>query len=107
MFLADVVGTVVSPVAIPVLEGRTLLVVRPVTPDGRRAGPARVAIDRVAAGEGDRVLCVDEGNAGRQLLGTPDGAVKTVVVGVVDYVEREGEHVYDARTREPVVRMER
>lgn len=87
MFLADVIGTVVAPEQIPLLEGRTLLLVRPLTPDGRKSGKARVAIDRSQAGVGDRVLVVDEGNAGRQLLSAPNGAVKTVVVGVVDYVE--------------------
>ena len=106
MFLADVIGTVVSPVQIPILDGRTLLLVRPVGPDGSPTGTARVAIDRAGAGVGDRVLVVDEGNAGRQLLGDPQGAVKTIVVGVVDYVEREGELTYDARGREPVARIE-
>ena len=98
MFLAEVLGTVVSPVQHPVLEGQRLLLVRPVDPDGAPAGTARVAIDRSRAGEGDRVLVVDEGNAGRQLLSAPEGPVKTIVVGVVDYVELAGEHVFDART---------
>ena len=105
MFLADVVGTVVSPIQIPILEGRTLLMIRPVQPDGRVAGLTRVAIHRAAAGVGDRVIYVDEGNAGRQLLGDPQGAVKTIVVGVVDYVEQGDGLAYDARNREPVARM--
>lgn len=97
MFLADVVGTVVSPVQIPILDGRTLLVLRPVTPDGRPTAKTRVGIDVVGAGVGDRVLVIDEGNSGRQILGDPDGAVKTLVVGFVDHVELEGELVYDHR----------
>lgn len=87
MFLADVIGTVVSPVQIPVLEGRTLLLLRPVTPDGRRTGKTRVAIDRAQAGVGDRVLAIDEGNSARQVLDAPGGAVKTLVIGVVDSVD--------------------
>ena len=97
MFLADVIGTVVAPVQHPVLEGERLLLLRPVDPEGRAGGLMRVAIDRSQAGEGDRVLCVDEGNAGRQLLAAPDAPVKTVIVGVVDYVELDGRHVFDAR----------
>lgn len=97
MFLAEVVGTVVSPVQIPILDGRTLLVLRPLTPDGRPTAKTRVGIDVVGAGVGDRVLVLDEGNSGRQILGDPDGAVKTIVVGFVDYVELEGELVYDHR----------
>ena len=102
MFLADVIGTVVAPVQIPILEGRTLLLLRPLDPSGQAGGLVRIGIDRVGAGVGDRVLVVDEGNAGRQILGDPMGAVKTIVIGVVDYVELEGEHVYDARSRAPV-----
>lgn len=97
MFLAEVIGTVVAPVQIPILEGRTLLLLRPVAPDGRPSGKTRIGIDRAQAGPGDRVLVVDEGNAGRQLLGDPQGAVKTIVVGVVDYVEANGGLVYDHR----------
>ena len=98
MFLAQVVGTVVAPVQIPILDGKKLLVVRPVDPDGSPCGKTRVAIDTVGAGEGDRVLVIDEGNSGRMLLGTPDGAVKTLVVGFVDAVEKDGEVVFDHRT---------
>jgi len=102
MFLADVLGTVVSPVQHPVLDAQRLLLVRPLSPHGEPAGLARIAIDRSRAGVGDRVLVIDEGNAGRQALGAPDAPVKTVVVAVVDYVDVDGELVFDARRRTPV-----
>lgn len=106
MFLADVVGTVVAPVQIPILDGEKLLLLRVLHPDGRPTGITRIGIDRAGAGEGDRVLVIDEGNAGRQLLGDPNGAVKTVVVGVVDFVEGPGgELLYDPRRRAPVARL--
>lgn len=94
MFLAQVLGTIVAPVHHPVLEGERLLLLRPVDPSGSPTGRARVGIDRVDAGEGDRVLVVDEGNAARDLLAAPDGPVKTVVVGVVDTVELGGRVVF-------------
>ena len=97
MFLADVVGTVVSPVQAPILDGRKLLVLRPVTPEGAPTARTRVAIDHIGAGEGDRVLVIDEGNSGRQLMGVKDAPVKTFVVGFVDAVELGGEVVYDHR----------
>lgn len=106
MFLADVVGTVVSPVQIPWLEGERLLLLRPVLPDGTPTGKTRVALDRAQAGPGDRVLVLDEGNGGRQILGDPTAAVKTIVVGVVDYVEREGALVYDHTERPPLAPLE-
>jgi len=90
MFLADVIGTVVSPVQIPILEGQTLLLLRPVTPAGEATGKTRIGIDKAQAGVGDRVLVVDEGNAGRQLMNDPQGAVKTIVIGVVDSIELGG-----------------
>ena len=100
MFLAQVIGTVVSPISIPILRGRTQLLVRPVTPDGRPMGKTRIAIDNAQAGVGDRVLVLDEGNGARQILGDPMGAVKTVIVGVVDYVETETGRAYDHRQPE-------
>ncbi len=102
MFLADVIGTVVSPVQIPILAREKLLLLRPLTPKGERTARTRIGIDRAGAGVGDRVLVLDEGNSARQILGDPRGAVKTVVVGIVDYVDLEGELVYDHRRRPPL-----
>ena len=102
MVLADVVGTVVSPVQIPALEGRTLLLLRPVDPEGKRTGRTRIGIDRVGAGVGDRVLVLDEGNSGRQILGLPNGPVKTIVAAIVDYVDLGGELAYDHQDRAPL-----
>jgi ethanolamine utilization protein EutN len=100
MFLAQVVGTVVSPVQIPILERQKLLLLRPVGPDGKPSGKTRIGIDRAQAGVGDRVLVIDEGQSGRQIMGDPKGAVKTIVVGVVDYVEAHGQLAYDHRRRD-------
>lgn len=102
MFLADVVGTVVSPVQIPVLDKHKLLVLRPLTPDGRPTGKTRIALDKAGAGVGDRVLCIDEGNGGRQILGDPKAAVKTVIVGFVDAIELHGKIAFDHRERPPL-----
>jgi ethanolamine utilization protein EutN len=101
MFLAEVLGTVVSPVQHPALAGEKLLLLRVLQPDGSPAGKTRIALDRARAGVGERVLVVDEGNSGRQLVGRADAPVKTVVVGVVDYVQLGGELVYDALRSEP------
>ena len=101
MFLAVVVGTVVSPVQIPILDGQKLLLLRPVTPTGEPTGKTRIGIDRAQAGVGDRVLVADEGNGARQILGDPKGPVKTIVIGVVDYVECGAELVYDHRQATP------
>ena len=95
MLIAEVVGNVTSPIQVDSLNGRTLLLIQPLTPAGSPSGNARIAIDTVGAGEGDRVLMIDEGNSGRQILGAPDAPVKTLIVGVIDHVEVGGESVYD------------
>ena len=102
MFLGEVIGNVVSPVQVSQLDGRTLLLVRPITPKGEPTGVAIIAVDRAQAGVGDRVLVIDEGNSGRQILDLPGAPIKTLVVGVVDYVELAGEHVYDHRSTHEV-----
>ena len=100
MILAEVIGTVVSPTEqVPAVAHSKLLVVRPVKPDGEpAASKPRIAIDTIGAGVGDRVLVIDEGNSGRQILGAPNAAVKTLVVGFVDAVEVGGQVVYDHRS---------
>ena len=97
MFLAEVVGTIVSPVQHPVLAGERLLLVCVLRPDGTPAGRTRIALDRARAGVGERVLVVDEGNAARQLVGRENAPIKTVIVGVVDSIELDGRIAYDAR----------
>lgn len=104
MFLAEVVGTVVSPVQIKALDGEKLLLLRPLKPDGTPSGKTRVAVDRACAGIGDRVLVLDEGNGARQILGDPKAPVKTIIVGVVDYIEMSRGLVYDHRHRAAVTK---
>jgi ethanolamine utilization protein EutN len=56
--------------------------------DGRLTGYYDIAVDAVQAGVGDVVLVLDEGNSARQVIGKePDGAIRAVVVGVVDEIE--------------------
>jgi len=96
VFLAEVIGTVVAPVQHPALAGERLLLVRVLKPDGSPAAKTRIALDRAGAGVGERVLVIDEGNSGRQLVGRKGAPVKTVIVGVVDTVELDGRRAYDA-----------
>ncbi len=88
MYLAEVVGDVVATIKHADLAQRKLLLVQPVSPEGRPGGAIRIAVDAVDAGVGDRVLVIDEGNGAAQVLERPRGAIRTVVVGVVDAVTR-------------------
>jgi len=91
MFLAQVVGTVVATVKHPHLASLKLLLVAPERTPGKPPLPSVIAVDTVDAGLGDRVVVADEGNTAAQVLGLPRGPVRTVIVGVVDDVEGQGE----------------
>ena len=100
MRIAEVVGTVVAPVAHPFYAGRTLLLVRPLDAAGRPKGRASVAVDRARAGVGDRVLVLEEGSSARDLFADPLGPVKSTIVGVIDEIEVEGALAYRATDRD-------
>ena len=90
MKLARVAGTVVSTICSPILEGRRLLLCDYVDPDGKPTGRYTIAADVVDAGAGELVLVLDEGNSARQILRCePDGAIRALVVGIVDEVAVE------------------
>ncbi len=85
MTIGIVVGEVYSTINHPFYDGRKLLVVQ----KGEQSGTSEylVAVDAVGAGVGERVLVLDEGNGARQVLESKDGPVRSVVVGIVDFVE--------------------
>ena len=87
MFLARVVGEVVATVKHADLAQRKLMLVRRLTPTGEPVGATAIAVDAVDAGVGDHVLVADEGNGAAQVLQRPRGAVRTVIVGVIDAVD--------------------
>jgi ethanolamine utilization protein EutN len=78
------VGEVVATIKHQDLAGQKLLLVQPVTPEGRPTGKVAIAVDAVQAGPGDLVLVNDEGNGAAQVLRRARGAIRTVIVGVVD-----------------------
>lgn len=83
MKVGRVVGTVVSTINIPVLDRHRLLVCDLEDVDGNTSGYT-IAVDVVDAGVGDRVLILDEGSSARQILALDHGAIRAVVVGIVD-----------------------
>ncbi len=89
MRVGRVVGNVLATTKHRALHGQRLLLVEDEGPDGALSGRPRLALDVVDAGEGDRVLVVDEGNAAAQVLTRARGPVRTVIVGIVDEVEQD------------------
>lgn len=85
MILGRVVGTVVATRKDPRLEGHKLLIVKPVTPDGKDESGYVVAIDTVSAGNRELVITVS-GSSARMADGCKDKPVDCVIVGIVDDV---------------------
>ena len=87
MQIGRVVGTVVSTQKNRKLHGAKLLLVQPVTLEGRDRGVALLAIDSVGAGVGETVLVVLEGKAAGDALGRKAAAADAGIVGIVDHID--------------------
>ena len=92
MFLAKVIGNVVSTHKSPELEGMKLLFIQPYTNQASvliAAGNAVVAVDSVGAGAGEYVLFI-QGSSARLAYNTKTAPADAVIVGIVDSVEVDG-----------------
>jgi len=98
MFLARVIGSVVSTKKEETMRGRPLLLLRPMLVD--ESDPARlnpgantiVAVDPLGAGTGDLVLFC-QGSSARQATGLKQMPIDAAVVGLVDTVEVLGKRI--------------
>jgi microcompartment protein CcmK/EutM len=86
MFIGEVVGNVWGQYKHPVLDGKKLLLVRPIDPMTEKpVGEAVMAVDGgFGAGPGSIVLVLDEGGSARGILCAKDAPVRTVICGIVD-----------------------
>jgi len=85
MILARVAGSVVATRKDPRLEGKTLLILKPVTPQGEDTGGYVIAVDTVSAGYRETVIAVS-GSSARMAEGCKDRPVDTSIVAIVDTV---------------------
>jgi ethanolamine utilization protein EutN len=69
MQLGKVVGTATATVKHASFQGERLLVVQLLTADGKADGEPLLVFDRLGAGQGDEVLCTNDGKALQDLLG--------------------------------------
>ena len=91
MYLARVLGSVVSTIKHPAYDGTKLMVVQRLSPDGLESGPSMLAVDSVGAGPGETVLVLRLGAAAALVLGLELPPIRSVIVGIVDKVEMEFE----------------
>jgi ethanolamine utilization protein EutN len=97
VFIARVVGDVVSSHRHANLGGRKLLLVRRLDLDGNEEGDEVIALDVIGVGDGERVLVVQEGGSARAVFDDPKIPVQAVVVGVIDELELQ----QDSASRPP------
>ena len=98
MFLARVIGSVVSTKKDEIMRGRKLLLLRPMLVD--EADPTRfkpgsntiVAVDSLGAGIDDLVLFC-QGSSARQANGMKALPIDAAVIGLVDTVEVLGQRI--------------
>jgi microcompartment protein CcmK/EutM len=91
MYIAKVIGDVVSSVKYETLHAQKILVIQPLNPDMTETGEPLLALDQVDAGKGDVVLIVDQGTAARQVLAQEYPTIRTLILGIVDRIDlREG-----------------
>jgi microcompartment protein CcmK/EutM len=87
MILGRVVGAITSTINHPFYDGKKLMIVEKISPDGGASSDYVIAVDTVGAGPGERVLVVDEGNGARQIFVSKDAPVRSVIAGIVDHAD--------------------
>jgi microcompartment protein CcmK/EutM len=81
---------VVTTISAPVFDGRRLLLCELLDETGETPAPSAaymVAVDRVGAGAGERVLLLDEGTGARQILEEEVAPVRALIVGIIDAID--------------------
>lgn len=85
MQAALVVGHTHSTVKHASLQSHKLLVTQPIAADGRSPdGPPTLAVDRLGAGPGDRVMLTSDGAAIREIFGVQNSPIRWAVLGILD-----------------------
>ena len=86
MIIARIIGTVVSTQKDERLEGKKLLIVRPINLDGSDQSGYQVAVDTVGAGFHEKVIVVG-GSSARLAEGNKDCPVDSAIIGVIDEID--------------------
>ncbi len=101
MYLAKVIGSVVSTKKDGTMKGRKLMLVRPMLVDPQKPKQFKpgsntiVCVDTIGAGEGELVLIV-QGSSARQADDLKTMPVDAAIVGIVDTVDVLGQKTYEA-----------
>lgn len=91
MYMAKVIGSIVSTQKDPSLVGKKLMIVHPVDSDGNPVRHEEVAADYVNSGIGEYVLVVRGAGARRADKGanrSPEDVTDCAIVGIIDRFDK-------------------
>jgi ethanolamine utilization protein EutN len=88
VIIGRVIGTITSTINHAFYDAKKMLVVERIDLDGAPLADYVIAVDTVDAGAGDRVLVMEEGTGARQIFRSKDAPVRSVIVGILDAVDR-------------------
>ena len=83
MYIAKVVGKVVSVIKHAAYENRTLLLVQPLSLKSRLVRTPTIAVDYVGAGEGDVVLVGAGPGTAEEVFGVQNAPIRELVMGLL------------------------
>ena len=86
MIIGRILGTVVSTQKDERLQGKKLLIVKPINLDGSDQSGYVVAVDTVGAGFHERVIVVG-GSSARMAENNKDCPVDSAIIGVIDTID--------------------
>lgn len=84
MYLAKVIGKVVSVVKHPAYQNRTLLLIQPLSLKAEVVRTPTIAVDYVGAGEGDTVIIGAGPGVAEEVFCVADAPIRELVMGIVD-----------------------
>ena len=87
MYLAKVIGKVVSVVKHSAYETRILLLVQPISLQGQVVRTPTVAVDYVGAGEGDTVLVGSAPGVAQEVFDIERAPIRELIMGIVNRVD--------------------
>jgi ethanolamine utilization protein EutN len=87
MIIGRVCGNIYSTINHKFYDSKRLLIVEPLTAEGKSTGNYLIAVDSVDAGDGEKVLVLEEGNSARQIVNDKTAPIRSIIIGIVDEID--------------------
>lgn len=84
MLIGLVEGNITATIKHKSMQGWKVLIVQPLNLAGKPEGDPVMAIDRLGAGHGTKVLISNDGKGTREMIGDANSPVRWSVIGLLD-----------------------